>query len=259
MHHDRLLRRPLRRDPLVWVWLAIVAVAAVSAGLRYIDPGAPFHWELALAFAWEILVAAFWALVLLLLLAVLRWLIVGALSLGRRWRSPSRHRADGPIGPPQEQLPHAGHMPGGIPQPRGVLLPPSVTDDDEGHPPGDLRLLTISGRTIRHDEPLGLDWHVPDADQVLIDGEAHPPTGHLDLPLDTSRTVVVQAFAGDRLLRSVALPVTVLPPPPPPAEVPDWLGPPAAALESALTARPLFAPPPPVLPADDRPEGAPDA
>ncbi len=160
LHDARFFVRPLRRDPLVRIWLVCVAVATLVAASRYIDPGAPFQWVLAVALVYESLVTAFWALLFLLAMAVVRWLVRGGLSLGRRESRPVPARHDGPVGPVEEQLPppvlHATPRPhtggtGGVPVVRGVTLPSFGSDDEQpgaGSPRGDLRLLTISGRTI---------------------------------------------------------------------------------------------------------------
>ena len=233
-----------------------------AAMQRYVEPGAPFNPDRAGTVVGILVAVAFYAWLLLLVLALFRY------GWGRwRWRRReargTRHRA-APLLAAEVDVPGApDHLRSEPAQPRRPEWPRATQERLSVHPstrwtsdddamagtvlsaaPGELRLLSVSRRTIRHDEPLRLDWYVPDADRVLIDGEVHDPAGAVELTVTASRNVVLQAFRGDRLLRSVSLPVTVLPAPAPAPEVTDWLGPPAAALERALASRPLFPPVP---------------
>ncbi len=72
MHDDRLLRRPLHRDPLVWFVVALALLALERGARGSVEWGAPFNPD-RLA---TVLAVAFWAMagawLLLLLLALIR-------------------------------------------------------------------------------------------------------------------------------------------------------------------------------------------
>jgi len=112
-------------------------------------------------------------------------------------------------------------------------------------PPEELQIFTAGATTIRPDEAFQVTWHVVGADVVLVDGMAHPPVGRAELSITASRPVLVQALRGDRLLRTVVVPVTVLPRTVPPVSTPvDWLGPAGSALDEVLATQQLFVPQP---------------
>lgn len=242
---EPLFRRPFRSDPLLRLWCFGVCIAIVVASVKYIEWGKPYNPDRAAEFFWLL----FWAALILWLLALLPAAGRRAVARGTNWSS----RAGGRPHRDRSGLRHADNVTNHAaaasrePRPTPVRGQPTATHQSSGTAPprwdgtsaldetpvGDLQLLTVAQRRVREGEPLRIDWHVPQADAVLIDGRKCDATGAYEVVVEKSRDVLFQAFRGDRLIRSVCVPVTVH------AEevVPDWLGAPAAALDRVVRDR----------------------
>lgn len=253
MDDDRLFRRPLRKDPLLLLWFCGITGVFIVVADEYIDWGAKYNPDRAGELFWIL----FWTALLLWLLALVPAVIRRSI---RGDGKSSRSRAARPVasaGTGTTGTARAGwdqdfvqpatarwttnqSGPGTVDEP-----PIGLTHDDSytrtrppqpsplAEPTGDLQLLTVAQRQVRQGEPLRIDWYVPQADAVLIDGVKCEVTGAYELQVEKSRDVLFQAFRGDLLIRSVRVPVTVQ------EELPefDWLGPPAAALHRVTQGR----------------------
>lgn len=249
--------RPRSHRVLRWAWVGIMLLTAASLLPEYVERGAPFAPARALAFLAVLLV---WGLLVLLLLAAVGSLFSWSWSWGGWWwqwsgghrgshgssgNAPGRGRRSGHEHEPTGHR-WSGHD--GVVRGRATALPVrELTVEEHVLAPAhadrsaDARLLVVAERRVHRGERLRLDWDAAGADRVLLDGVPHPTSGSVDITVDQSRDVHVQALLGDRLLRSVALPVTVLDPP----TQRDLFETGATALDRAVAQRPLLPSPAP--------------
>ncbi len=238
-----MFREPLRRDPLVVGWAAVMLLAGFVALTENSEWGGTLEAERVAGFLVDLATAFIWSFFLLLLLAWLR---------AKAWGGPAPRRAR----PEQRQtsLPWTDRWirdwreEAASARPAGE--PPAPVACRHGVPAGSapdgqvpvLRALSVSHTIVRPGSAVLVSWCFEHARDVVVDGHGgHPPCGEALVHVAASRRIEVTGR--NRVTTTPAATPVVAAVTVPQLDLPTVAAPPPVSLHADVTAT-VGAPPP---------------